>query len=430
MKPADVVTNETICEGESFVWNGQTLTTSGTFTQTNDVCEADEILNLTVTPTQVGTTTNETICEGESFFWEGQTFTTSGTFTSSTGGTCAGVNTLNLTVTPAQVGTTTNETICEGESFFWEGQTFTTSGTFTSSTGGTCAGVNTLNLTVTPKAADVITTQTICEGESYTWPVNNQVYTSAQIDRVVGAGCTADQVLNLSVTPKAADIVTTQNLCPGESFTWTVNNITYDAPQSGIRVVSAGCAADQVLNILPSTDCGAPGISLVKRTNGVDIDVADVPVILVGNTPMPVTWTYEVTNTGTTTLFDVVVTDDREGQACVIPTLEAGATQTCTLVGTAVRGMYNNVATVTGSSADGQSVTATDASAYIGVFINVEKIADRTEVCPGEVVNYTLITRLLGGAPGIEIRNIRVDDSHLAAQLLSLIHISEPTRPY
>jgi len=43
----------------------------------------------------------------------------------------------------------------------------------------------------------------------------------------------------------------------------------------------------------------------------------------------------------------------------------------------------------------------------------VEKIADRTEVCPGETVNFTLITRMLGGAPGVEIRNISVTDNKL-----------------
>jgi len=51
--------------------------------------------------------------------------------------------------------------------------------------------------------------------------------------------------------------------------------------------------------------------------------------------------------------------------------------------------------------------------------LNVEKLADKTEVCPGETVTYTLITRLLGGAPGIEIRNISVTDSALPGVVLT-----------
>ena len=367
--------------------------------------------------------TNETICAGETFTWavNGQQYTTNQTGIRVSGDGCTADQVLNLTVTPVTVGTITNETICQGESFFWEGQTFTTAGTFTASTGGVCAGVNTLILTVTQRPADIVTNETICAGETFTWAVNGQQFTTNQTGiRVSGDGCTADQVLNLTVTPKPADIVTTETLCPGESFTWSVNNVTYSEPQNGIRVAAQGCTADQVLNILPATDCIdlVPGISIVKRTNDRDIDVDEVPVILVGNTPMPVTWTYEVTNTGDVALTNVVVTDDREGQVCVIPTLAVGATQTCTLEGTASRGMYRNVATVTGSSDEG-SVTASDESAYIGVFINVEKTVDRTEVCPGEEVHYTLTTRLLGGAPGIEIRNIKVDDSQLASQLNS-----------
>jgi len=235
-----------------------------------------------------------------------------------------------------------------------------------------------------------------------------------------GCSASAEAIVSENFT-KPGDIVTTESLCPGESFTWIVNNVTYNAPQNGIRVPGTSCTADQVLNIVPSNDCGAPGISLLKRTNGRDINVDEIPVILIGNTPIPVTWTYEVTNTGSTVLSNVVVNDDQEGQVCVIATLAVGATEICTLerqLEGEDRGMYENIATVTGSS-EGETVSAIDTSAFIGVFINVEKTADKTEVCPGEEVNYTLITRMLGGAPGVEIRNIRVDDSQLASQLNS-----------
>jgi len=233
-------------------------------------------------------------------------------------------------------------------------------------------------------------------------------------------GCTATATAVVTENLVQPDpVITTESICPGETFTWPVNSVTYDTPQT-VTIPGDQCTADQVLNLVEGADCtpAVPGISLLKRTNGIDTDVDMTPVLLVGNDPVQVTWTYEVTNTGETDLTNVAVTDDQEGPVCTIASLPVGATEICTLTGTAIRGMYTNSATATGT--DGTStVSASDQSEYIGVFINVEKIADRTEVCPGEDVKYTLITRILGGAPGISIRNIRVEDTNLPNTLTS-----------
>ena len=83
----------------------------------------------------------------------------------------------------------------------------TASGTFNYSiplTGG-CGAVNaTGTITVTPKPTKVSTPITICSGASYTWSVNNSVYTAAGTYLVTNDGCTADQELVLTVTPKPA----------------------------------------------------------------------------------------------------------------------------------------------------------------------------------------------------------------------------------
>ncbi|MFI1770296.1 T9SS type A sorting domain-containing protein, partial [Thalassobellus citreus] len=63
-------------------------------------------------------------------------------------------------------------------------------------------------------------------------------------------GCTADLVLNLTVTPKPADIVTNATICSGETYTWTAGNGNdYTTNQSGVRVTNDGCTADLVLNL-------------------------------------------------------------------------------------------------------------------------------------------------------------------------------------
>ncbi|MEL6656096.1 MAG: SdrD B-like domain-containing protein [Bacteroidota bacterium] len=168
-------------------------------------------------------------------------------------------------------------------------------------------------------------------------------------------------------------------------------------------------------------------IDIEKATNGQDADNAPGVIIIVPNTPPQVTWTYVVTNTGTLDLVDVTVTDDQEGLVGVIPFLAAGDSETLTLTGTAMRGQYSNLATVVGTPVDEDGnenpngiddVTDEDPSNYNGVFINVEKQGDRTEICAGEEVTFTLTVRLLGGTEGVQLRDINVADSNLPNDLM------------
>ncbi|MFH7019302.1 hypothetical protein, partial [Flavobacterium sp. FlaQc-47] len=104
------------------------------------------------------------------------------------------------------------------------------------------------------KPSDIITTESICAGATYTWPVNETVYSTSQNGiRITNDGCTADQVLNLTVGAKPADIVTNENICFGQTYTWAENSTTYSTSQNGIRITNDGCTADQVLNLTVGT---------------------------------------------------------------------------------------------------------------------------------------------------------------------------------
>ena len=109
-----------------------------------------------------------------------------------------------------------------------------------------------------------------------------------------------------------------------------------------------------------------PAISIEKSTNGQNADTAPGPYILTGE---PVTWTYEVTNTGNVTLTSITVTDDQGVQVnCPSSTLQEYESFLCTASGTAVVGQYTNIATVTATPPAGlPDISDTDPSHYFGV---------------------------------------------------------------
>jgi uncharacterized repeat protein (TIGR01451 family) len=106
-------------------------------------------------------------------------------------------------------------------------------------------------------------------------------------------------------------------------------------------------------------------VRIEKATEGQDADSPPGPVLIAGN---PVTWTYEVSNTGSRPISNVVVTDDQEGTvSCPLTVLDAGESMTCTaIVGTVQVGQYANVATVDALRQDASPISDTDPSHYFG----------------------------------------------------------------
>jgi uncharacterized repeat protein (TIGR01451 family) len=120
-------------------------------------------------------------------------------------------------------------------------------------------------------------------------------------------------------------------------------------------------AAALLLAVMPAM---AQEVLIEKRTNGQDADLPPGPVLTVGD---PVTWTYEVTNSGGRDLVDIVVTDDQGVTvSCPATTLGPGEAMTCAADGTVVAGQYANVGTVTAEQPDGSPVEDSDPSHYFG----------------------------------------------------------------
>jgi uncharacterized repeat protein (TIGR01451 family) len=184
------------------------------------------------------------------------------------------------------------------------------------------------------------------------------------------------------------------------------------------------------------TIAAAPGLSIVKTTNGMDVpSIEEAPVVAEGGA---VQWSYVVTNTGNTALTGVTVADQggpggTPGTSVdiVAPVgfdggLEAGESVTFTAFGTAISGLYENVATATGTPADGAGtpipeaapVSATDSSWYTGGAVDLAVAkevstgkdgpwAESVTAPAGSTVFWRVAVTNVGGVP---LNNVVVSD--------------------
>ena len=172
----------------------------------------------------------------------------------------------------------------------------------------------------------------------------------------------------------------------------------------------------------PTWDAGIwipkPAIDLKKYVNGVDAQTITGPQIPKG---APVTWTYDITNTGNSYLKNVTLTDDVtiSSQTDPVPVcnwagssdpltpanvLSRGETVSCTASSVAITGQYGNNATVVGTPTldDGTtavnktnvptSVSDSDPAHYFGVEYDLAlaKVANVSSVIQGGTVIWTI----------------------------------------
>ena len=153
-----------------------------------------------------------------------------------------------------------------------------------------------------------------------------------------------------------------------------------------------------------------PALAIVKRTNGDDANGAPGLLVRAGEA---VTWTYDVSNTGTISITSLTVTDSEPG---VTPTLETGddglpdvfyigENRVYTATGIAIAGQYSNTATAVGISASGEAVTQTDVSHYFGVVsaIDIVKEASASLVRSGTNVTYSYAVSSTSNVPLVNV---------------------------
>ncbi|MBP2031003.1 hypothetical protein J2755_001951 [Methanohalophilus levihalophilus] len=186
--------------------------------------------------------------------------------------------------------------------------------------------------------ADVVPGPAIPVGSPFIWE-----YTVTNIGNV--------PLFNVNVTDdKEGFIGTISYLSVGESHTFNASGNAIEGQYSNLGNVTARYADETVSDEDPSnyygeTDPDAdPSVNITKLTVGIDADNAPGPSIPVGTT---VTWEYNVTNTGNVPLFNVNVTDDKEGFIGVIPYLGVDDFVTLNTTGVSEAGQYSNIGNVT-----------------------------------------------------------------------------------
>ncbi|PKR80207.1 metalloprotease [Brumimicrobium salinarum] len=159
--PSSSTISEEVCNSYTWPANGQTYMSSGTYSETltaTNGCDSTVTLNLTVGST-ITNAINENACENFTWPVNGQTYTTSGTYTETlnTINGCDSIITLNLTVNN-DISLSEVEEVCGRYTWPVNGQTYTESGIYTEefTTAAGCDSSITLNLSVSNIDAQVI----------------------------------------------------------------------------------------------------------------------------------------------------------------------------------------------------------------------------------------------------------------------------------
>ncbi len=234
----------------SYTLNSQTYTTSGQYTQTledanSQGCDSIITLNLTIN-SPFANTINQSICQGSSYTFGTQTLTTAGqytqTFTSIQNG-CDSVVTLNLTVL-SQFNTTASASICQGETYSFGTQSLTTAGQFTETFQSIqgCDSIVSLTLTV-----NVPTTSTLTVTSCGNYTLNTETYTTAGtytqvIDNV--AGCDSTITLNLTINQPSTNSIT-ETACGS----FTLNGQTYNTTGTYTQTLVNAVNCDSIITL-------------------------------------------------------------------------------------------------------------------------------------------------------------------------------------
>jgi len=232
-------------------WHGAVFGESGTQSITTPAstgADSTVVLTVAVFPTYF-TSVDVGMCQGESYVFLGETLTEPGVYTDTlqTVHGCDSVVTLTLTVYPSYNIPVSHE-MCQGESYDFFNETLTSSGTYmkTFQTANGCDSVITLTLTVHPlPTAEITGPATLCTDSSATLvagPAASYLWSTGDTTQAIGVtaegsytvtvtgahGCAATAAHQLQTLENPILSVTVPEMCAGGSYTLTVGHQSDD----------------------------------------------------------------------------------------------------------------------------------------------------------------------------------------------------------
>jgi trimeric autotransporter adhesin len=245
--------NVIICEGDVYVFGGQSLTVSGLYQEVfiNQYgCDSIISLQLYVTPQTSIQEIN--ICSGDSYVFGNQIITTSGQyaelFVNHNG--CDSLVILYVTEVPSYNQTIT-VMICEGDIYHLGTQVLTQPGLYSELFMSSLGCDSTVNVNLGLRFSDyILKVDTICSGSIYDFD-GQQITTSGLHYRVYQNqyGCDSVSALELYVTP--APVGTIQyNLCSGQVLDFYGQVISQSGAYSAVLSTVKGCDSILVASVI------------------------------------------------------------------------------------------------------------------------------------------------------------------------------------
>ena len=278
--PTSSVSKDTICQGTSYLFNGTNYDKEGEYIVhlTNIAgCDSTATLVLAVNHTS-STLIIDSICEGRTFSFNGSSYTLPGLYTVHLTNVvgCDSTVQLNLKVIKS-TSSTSYAAICAGGSYTFNGTSYSKSGTYSSyfpkNTG--CDSIAKLVLTVLQFSS--LTYASICEGENYFF--NGKKYNTSGIDSTFltsVVGCDSIAILHLTVN-QPSNSITYSSICSGDSYTFNGTNYISEGTYKYHLINRAGC--DSIASLVLTVKQPSSSITLASICLGESYDFNGISYI-------------------------------------------------------------------------------------------------------------------------------------------------------
>ena len=247
------IISEAICLGESYTFGTNTVNTAGTYFDTLSAasgCDSFVTLHLTVNDTFL-TALQETICDGDSFFFNGRARSVAGTYrdTLMTTAGCDSFIELQLNVLQTyQVNIDT--AICDGMTLEILNKTYASTGVYydTLQASNGCDSVFIIDLTV-KENPDTILNISICQGQQYIFGDDSIQITGTYFDTFPAAnGCDSTITLNLLILDTLQTVLN-ESICEGDIYPFNNTNLSMAGTYRDTFTAINGCDSFVILHL-------------------------------------------------------------------------------------------------------------------------------------------------------------------------------------